>query len=236
MKIGGHSFQSALQRSILPKYNCSVKVIKDIPSPNTHWTYCLGIRPVFAEVHFDWTLIQRGQGAEFNMVPIMMLHHPVERAISHFYYDQKMNFSLGWKMREQTIGEYFSDFFSMMETKLIWFDGQVSFPTFEQKCFCFSPNEDWGFVQHPLSWRKADSWIVCKRKSGEVYTCRVTTCLLSAANSKIRITPKVWMPCRLTPQICRMLWGDVAKTFFAFPEMFAQPCQFLKPSNSYTQF
>ncbi len=142
MKTGAHSFQSALQRSILPKYNCSVKVIKDIPSPNTHWTYCLGIRPVFAEVHFDWTLIQRGQGAEFNMVPIMMLHHPVERAISHFYYDQKMNFSLGWKMREQTIGEYFSDFFSMMETKLIWFDGQVSFPTFEQKCFCFSLNED----------------------------------------------------------------------------------------------
>lgn len=99
-------------------------------------THCLGLRPAFAELHYDWTLIKRGEDAGYGMAPIIMLRHPVERAVSHFYYDRKMNYSMGWEMRNQTIGQYFSDFSSMMDTKLIWFDGQVRKDLCVRKIFC----------------------------------------------------------------------------------------------------
>ena len=57
---------------------------------------------------------------------ITLLRHPVDRAISHFYFVKR---DQGWAtklLKEVTIEEYLANFPLMMEIRGIWQDGQGS--------------------------------------------------------------------------------------------------------------
>jgi hypothetical protein len=85
------------------------------PLPNRH---------VFiGHQHFDWSFIDT-LDKDFTDV-VMMLRHPVSRAVSHFDFSK----TLAWtrqhpKMRKYSLKEYLHDPQEMMETRSIWFDGQ----------------------------------------------------------------------------------------------------------------
>ncbi len=61
-----------------------------------------------------------------SVAPLVLLRHPVKRAISHFYYSKKM----GWEdlrgVWNVLLEEYLANPALMKITNQIWFDGQVS--------------------------------------------------------------------------------------------------------------
>ena len=78
--------------------------------------------------HFDWNGIgQSGsQGQDWDVV--MMLRHPVSRAISHFYFAKTLSWTTGLKIRNQNFHEYLfdGDKQHLLDTRDVWQDGQAA--------------------------------------------------------------------------------------------------------------
>ncbi len=155
-KTGGSSLDQALNNAVLVhsdsdfsnkpspgiKYSCRMQCIKDLPQPQDPFlgkdcdkmknSFCCftATKPIVCGRHFDWSLVQEGRRKGFNMAPLIMFRHPVDRVLSHFYHTKYID-DREWKMKHQNLSEYLSDITSMMESRFIWFDGEV-----RPKAFC----------------------------------------------------------------------------------------------------
>lgn len=110
--------------------------------------------------HFDWSWANM----RWPQCPVLIvLRHPVQRAISQFYFSKKLSWTKGMLIRTQTIDEYFSDFQEMMATRGVWQDGEAG--------------ASWIAGTHIASWVKKDErFSIEKREETEkdsIYMCTV---------------------------------------------------------------
>ena len=77
--------------------------------------------------HFDWNTIEKQGTVGKDVEVLMLLRHPVARAISHFYYIKPQKFTADAKMRKQTLSEYLfdGDKQNLLKSRDIWQDGQA---------------------------------------------------------------------------------------------------------------
>ena len=75
--------------------------------------------------HYDWGQVEENNhfSTKNSSFTLIQFRHPIDRTISNFYFAKTRNFTIGTKMRDQTIDEYFNDENSMLETYTIWLDG-----------------------------------------------------------------------------------------------------------------
>ena len=82
----------------------------------------------YGKRHFDWSEIEKVREWRDNLPVevVTMLRHPVQRAVSHFYYWKTLNFTEGTKIVNQTLSEYLfeGDVQNLLDTRDIWQDGQ----------------------------------------------------------------------------------------------------------------
>ena len=76
--------------------------------------------------HFDWGQVDKLEEAGMKTAPIALIRNPVERAVSHFHYVHQKPWFKHLKMYHQNFSEYMRDLESMMQSRHVWFDGQVS--------------------------------------------------------------------------------------------------------------
>jgi len=110
--------------------------------------------------HFDWSWVNM----RWPQCPVLIvLRHPVQRAISQFYFSKKLSWTKGMLIRTQTIDEYFSDINEMMTTRGVWQDGEAG--------------ASWIAGTHIANWVKKDDRIsIEKREETEkdsMYMCTV---------------------------------------------------------------
>ena len=147
LKTGGRALEWAINHSVLvntgnvlskkstgTNHSCKMQCTRGLPK-SKHLgmgTDCYGMenilccfnKPIMCQNTFDWAIVQEGRKKGFKMAPIIVLRNPVQRAISHFYMIREVNATR--KMKQQSLNDYFSDLPSMMETRRIWSDGEVS--------------------------------------------------------------------------------------------------------------
>jgi len=78
--------------------------------------------------HFDWSVVQKmtrdySKNSLVDIYVVTVLRHPVDRAISHFYFAKRMRGVIA--LKNVTLEEYLADFPLMMENRGIWQDGQA---------------------------------------------------------------------------------------------------------------
>ena len=76
--------------------------------------------------HFDWGQVDKLEEAELKTAPITLIRNPVDRAVSHFYYVHQKPWYKHMKMYHQNFSDYIRNPESMMQSRHVWFDGQVS--------------------------------------------------------------------------------------------------------------
>ena len=121
-KSGGTSFEVSLLKSTHPD-GCTIKCVKYITELGNR--NCPAVLRTLCQRHFDWTTIEELEDHGIRVAPLVILRDPIERAVSHFHFAQKMPETKGHKIRGQNLSEFLQDPESMMETRQIWYDGQV---------------------------------------------------------------------------------------------------------------
>ena len=126
-KAGGTSFDTALHESTLQENQCRMKCSQNWRQFKIHvnQTNCPEIKSMICGEHFDWTTIDVGKKYGYKMVPLILFRHPLKRVVSHFYYARRLQWTTGKKIRRQNLTEYLNDVDSMMDSYIIWHDGQV---------------------------------------------------------------------------------------------------------------
>ena len=125
VKSGGTSLESTISLS-RTNDDCRLRCIdkhtgfQNRPLNRT----CPGLLPVLCG-HFDWTTIDALEQMGNQVAPIVLLRDPIKRVVSHFYYSQRRKEMKNKTMRNQTFSEFLQDLESMMESRQVWFDGQV---------------------------------------------------------------------------------------------------------------
>ena len=61
--------------------------------------------PCFCKDHFDWSPIEPLHAGGLGLAPISVMRHPVDRAISHFYFCKTLPWTAGMRIREQSLSE-----------------------------------------------------------------------------------------------------------------------------------
>ena len=125
VKSGGTSFESTISLS-RTKDDCRLRCI-DKHSGLQTWSLdraCPALLPVLCG-HFDWTTIDAMEQMGNQVAPVVLLRDPIKRVVSHFYYSQRRKEMMNNTMRNQTFSEFLQDLESMMESRQVWFDGQV---------------------------------------------------------------------------------------------------------------
>ena len=122
VKSGGTSFDASLYRSV-HEAECRIECRKYITTLENRT--CPSYLPTLCKSHFDWTTIEEMEHDRIKMAPLMMLRNPLDRVASHFYVARKMSETKGNKIRQQNFSEFLRDVESMMETRQVWYDGQV---------------------------------------------------------------------------------------------------------------
>ena len=124
-KSGGTSFDKALNNSVLKKNQCKLKCSRNLQNLKKRQDNCPEIKSIFCGKHFDWTPIDATEKKGHNVAPVVLIRHPIERVVSHFYYARTISWTGNKKIRSQTLTEYLNDVESMIDTHIIWYDGQV---------------------------------------------------------------------------------------------------------------
>ena len=125
-KAGGTSLDDALRNSVLPAARCTMTCVQHLTDLGRRNRNCPWIFPIICNKHFDWTLIEKGEGMGYNMAPIILFRDPIKRVVSHFHFAKKLEWTKGLKIKQRNLSQYLNDSDSMMETHDIWVDGQVS--------------------------------------------------------------------------------------------------------------
>ncbi len=60
------------------------------------------------------------------MAPLVMLRHPVQRAISHFHFAKTLTWTKGMEIRKLSLSEYLKNPKEMLNTRGVWQDGQAA--------------------------------------------------------------------------------------------------------------
>ncbi len=76
--------------------------------------------------HYDWSYIQDIQKQGVKVAPLVMLRHPVQRAISHFHFAKTLAWTKGMKIRTLSLSEYLKNPKEMLNTRGVWQDGQAA--------------------------------------------------------------------------------------------------------------
>ena len=125
VKSGGTSFESTISLSRTEdgcRLRCSDK--HSGPRNSSRHRTCPRLLPVLCS-HFDWTIIDEMEQIGNQVAPIILLRDPIERVVSHFFYSQRRKEMRNNAMRNQTFSEFLQDLDSMLESRQVWFDGQV---------------------------------------------------------------------------------------------------------------
>ena len=72
--------------------------------------------------HFDWSWI--ALHCPRHRV-LLVLRHPVSRAVSQFYFSRTLSWTQGMSIRQQTLRDYFNDYQGMLATRGVWQDGEA---------------------------------------------------------------------------------------------------------------
>ena len=75
--------------------------------------------------HYDFSFIE-DDVVKGRLLPVAVLRHPVDRAISHFYFARTLSWTAGNPIRTETLEEYLDDPQTMLETRGVWQDGQAA--------------------------------------------------------------------------------------------------------------
>lgn len=79
----------------------------------------LGGKYIGFDKHFDWS----GVAKENRDYIAILLRHPVERLISHFYFSKICPWTEGSPIRQTSLHDYLMDYQLMLDTYQIWQDG-----------------------------------------------------------------------------------------------------------------
>ena len=72
--------------------------------------------------HFDWSWIALHYPHHRVLI---VLRHPISRAISQFYFSRKLSWTKGMSIRHQSLRDYFNDYHEMLATRGVWQDGEA---------------------------------------------------------------------------------------------------------------
>ena len=122
VKSGGTSFDVSLLKST-HQDGCSIKCQNYVTELGNRT--CPTVLSTLCKRHFDWTAIEELENHKIQVAPIVILRDPIERVVSHFHFAQKMPETVGHKMRKQNFTEFLQGIESLMETRQVWYDGQV---------------------------------------------------------------------------------------------------------------
>lgn len=130
-KTGGTSFDAAMQDKL-----CPTKMVSRLP---VRWCEKLN-RKYFGHQHYDYSYMDT---LPVRPDVLMLLRHPVDRAISHFYFSQTLSWTENLKMRHMTLTEYLHDPQEMLLTRHLWCDGcaAVAWLTGVTQQYSVWPNE-----------------------------------------------------------------------------------------------
>ena len=125
VKSGGTSFESTISLSRTEEA-CRLRCVDEHTGLRTSSRniICQRLLPVLCG-HFDWTTVDEMEQMGNQVAPIVLLRDPIKRVVSHFFYSQRRKEMRNNTMRNQTFSEFLQDLESMMESRQVWFDGQV---------------------------------------------------------------------------------------------------------------
>ena len=109
-KSGGTSFDQAMRRVACPE-----KMIQQV-----RWCSRLN-RKYLGFFHFDYSYVAMAPSPQPEV--LVLLRHPVARAISHFNFAKTLSWTAGRKLRDMSLAEYLNDPQEMLETRWLWGDG-----------------------------------------------------------------------------------------------------------------
>lgn len=75
--------------------------------------------------HFEWSYIEKLGTVGQTVDVVLFLRHPVDRAVSHFFFAKTLPWTHGMRLRAQNLTQYVYDKVSLLETRDIWQDGQA---------------------------------------------------------------------------------------------------------------
>lgn len=134
-KSGGTSFRGGLLNA-KHDLGCRLKGTTDI---NIWVNYsCPGQIPCVCNSHYDWTVIQKLKSKGMTVKVLTLLRDPIKRMISHFYFSKTLGWTKGKDIRHQNFSDYLNDTASMLDTRDVWQDGQVSIITCVANFFIYS--------------------------------------------------------------------------------------------------
>ncbi len=76
--------------------------------------------------HYEWSYIEEIQKQGVKVAPLVMLRHPVQRAISHFHFAKTLAWTKGMEIRKLSLSEYLKNPKEMLNTRGVWQDGQAA--------------------------------------------------------------------------------------------------------------
>ena len=123
-KNGGTSFRTALLKA---KHKAGLKLqnlatLSRQPFGNSG----SNLVPCICSQHYDWSHIQQMQDRGVKVAPLVMLRHPVQRAISHFHFAQTLAWTRGMEIRKLSLSDYLNNPKEMLNTRGVWQDGQAA--------------------------------------------------------------------------------------------------------------
>ena len=126
VKSGGTSFESTIS---LTEDDCRLRCVDKHAGQLTSSRdrICPSLLPVLCG-HFDWSTIDDLEQVGNQVAPIVLLRDPIKRVVSHFFYAQRRKEMRNNTMTNQTFSEFLQDLESMMQSRQVWFDGQVRKP------------------------------------------------------------------------------------------------------------
>ena len=121
-KAGGTSFRRGLIKATHDQ-NCSVRLSPPVVQKLSWTATCPGVMPCPCIQHFDWTYMNNMETQGQQVAPLVMIRDPISRAVSHFYFAKRLQWTKGLRFRNQTLSEYLDDPDSMLNTRDVWQDG-----------------------------------------------------------------------------------------------------------------
>ena len=123
-KNGGTSFRTAL---LTAKHKSGLKLqnlakLSRQPLGNSGSKFV----PCICSQHYDWSHIQQMQDRDIKVAPLVMLRHPVQRAISHFHFAKTLSWTRGMEIRKLSLSDYLKNPKEMLNTRGVWQDGQAA--------------------------------------------------------------------------------------------------------------
>ena len=127
-----HDVQVTKVNLTLPRFNKSRPLVFLHIKHSGGTSFVTTVKPVMKKLkgvfvsakHFDWTKEKSAKNVPKSDI-MLFLRHPVDRAISEFYYTKSYPWREKRPVQGQNLSSYLSDYKEMLETRYIWQDGRA---------------------------------------------------------------------------------------------------------------